>query len=72
MTDHANKPLSAVEVVVEYLSISRRNMRTYPLEGEFQEGYERAFNDIIYHVMTNTSSQRQQGEELRERWVQLA
>jgi hypothetical protein len=33
----------------------RSNMRTYPIDGDFDEGYERAFNDIMYHLMANAS-----------------
>jgi hypothetical protein len=50
MTDK-NRTISTIEDVITYLFEQIRNMRTYPLEDEFQEGYERAFNDIMYELL---------------------
>jgi hypothetical protein len=38
--------LRTVEDVIGYLYDALCNMRTYPLEDDFQVGYERAFNDV--------------------------
>jgi hypothetical protein len=32
-------------------------MRTYPLEDDFQVGYERAFNDVMYHLLASSQSE---------------
>lgn len=55
MTDHANNSISTVEDVIEYLFTSLRNMRAHQIENEFQEGYERAFNDVMYHLSASAS-----------------
>lgn len=55
MTDHTTNSIITVENVIEYLFASLRNMRPYPIEDDFQEGYERAFNDIMYHLLAITS-----------------
>ncbi len=47
-TDHQ---IASVEDVIEYLFDALRNMRAFPLENDFQEGYERAFNDVMYHLL---------------------
>jgi hypothetical protein len=45
--------ISTVEDVIAYLFEALRNMRSYPLEDAFQEGYERAFNHVMYHVLAS-------------------
>jgi hypothetical protein len=45
-----------VEDVIAYLYDSLCNMRTYPLEDDFQVGYERAFNDVMYHLLESSPS----------------
>jgi hypothetical protein len=47
-----------VEDVIEYLYDALSNMRTYPLEDDFQVGYERAFNDVMYHLLASSKSEQ--------------
>jgi hypothetical protein len=50
-----HEPIRTIQDVIAYLFEALRNMRTYPIDGDFEEGYERAFNDIMYHLMANAS-----------------
>jgi hypothetical protein len=54
MTEN-NQSIFNIQDVIAYLFEALRNMRSYPIEGDFEEGYERAFNDIMYHLMANAS-----------------
>ncbi len=45
-----SKSISTVEDAIEYPFVSLRSIRTYPFEEE-QKGYERAFNDIMHHLL---------------------
>lgn len=51
MLNDTDQPISSVDDVIAYLFEALRNMRDYPLEDEFQEGYERAYNDVMYHLI---------------------
>jgi hypothetical protein len=55
MLNDTDQPISSVDDVIAYLFEALRNMRDYPLEDEFQEGYERAFNDVMYHLIAHST-----------------
>jgi hypothetical protein len=42
--------LTTVEDVLDYLFCDIQDMRNHPPEGDFQQGYERAINDLMYQV----------------------
>src|SRR6266540_378027 len=50
MTD-SNQCISTVNDVITYPLREIRSKRANPLEDAFQEGYERAFNDIMYELL---------------------
>jgi hypothetical protein len=56
MSNPSNQTFLAVEDVISYLYDALCNMRTYPLEDDFQLGYERAFNDVMYHLLESSPS----------------
>jgi hypothetical protein len=51
MPDNADQQIANVNDAIAYLYDALRNMREHPLEDDFQEGYERAFNDVMYHLL---------------------
>jgi hypothetical protein len=61
MIDHTNNSISTVEDVIAYLHNALSSMRTYPLEDDFQEGYERAFNDVMYHLLSASTAKANAG-----------
>jgi hypothetical protein len=51
MANNTDQQIATVDDVIAYLYDALRNMRDSPLEGDFEEGYERAFNNVMYHLL---------------------
>ena len=52
MSNISNHRLTTVRDVLDYLFYKLEDLRTLSLEGDFQRGYEEAFNTVMYQVWT--------------------
>jgi hypothetical protein len=50
MSNISNHRLTTVQDVLDYLFYKLEDLRTHPLEDDFQRGYEEAFNTVMYQV----------------------
>jgi hypothetical protein len=57
MSTKPNQTLTTARDVLEYLWGSLCKMRNCRIENDFDFGYERALNDVMYHLMRSTSAE---------------
>jgi hypothetical protein len=58
--------MTTVEDVLDYLSDEIQGMRNDPPENDFQRGYEKAFNDLMYQVSSASPKSAKSDYVLRE------
>jgi len=58
--------LATVEDVLDYLFNEIQGMRNDPPENDFQQGYEKAFNDVMYQVWSASPKSAESQYALRE------
>ena len=58
--------LTTVEDVLDYLSDEIQGMRSDPPENDFQRGYEKAFDDLMYQVSSASPKSAKSEYVLRE------
>jgi hypothetical protein len=58
--------MTTVENVLDYLSDEIQGMRSDPPENDFQRGYEKAFDDLMYQVSSASPKSAKSEYVLRE------
>ena len=51
MSNTQNQTPATVQDVIDHLHDAVTEMRAYPLESDFEKGYEKAVNDVMYHLL---------------------
>ena len=51
MSNTQNQTPATVQDVIDHLHDAVTKMRAYPLESDFEKGYEKAVNDVMYHLL---------------------